>query len=572
MYFIFILTLFGLLIMMVVTMFIDDSTYKRDGKTYRRVLLRNSFRVNGVVRHKTIANLSSCSDEEIAAMKLALKNKNDLKTLGNIKKDLHTTQGLSVGAILTLQQLSKRIGLTTALGNSREAKLSLWMVLATVIAQGSRLSAVRLAGQHAACDLLGLDAFNEDDLYKSMDWLAENQSRIEKSLFNNHYKNKNKKIPSFYLYDITSSYFEGTENELADYGYNRDGKKGKKQIVIGLMTDAEGWPIAVEVFSGNTRDMLTLPSQIKKVAERFGVSEVTFVGDRGMIKSAQIEDLEDQGFHYITAITKPQIKAMANEGQIQLDLFDKELTEISIENTRYILRKNPTRAKELENTRASKLKKLSELVKDQNSYLLEHSKAKLETAIKKVETKSKSLKISNWVEVIADNKEKKIELKIKEEELSQDTLLDGCYVLKTDIPKKEISKEEVHNRYKDLTKVEWGFRTMKTVLLEMRSIYVRKSNRTRAHVFTIMLAYMLAYKLKEYWKDVELTVEEGIAELSSICTLKVKIKNQGEQQTIPKPRKMGLLLLKKAEIILPDVLPCKNIQVVTRKKLVPERK
>lgn len=558
--------------MIVVTMFIDDSTYKRGGKTYRRVLLRNSFRVNGIVKHKTIANLSSCSDEEIAAMKLALKNKNDLKTLGNIKKDLHTTQGLSVGSILTLQQLSKRIGLTTALGNNREAKLSLWMVLATVIAQGSRLSAVRLAGQHATCDLLGLDAFNEDDLYKSMDWLAENQPRIEKSLFNNHYKNKNKKIPSFYLYDITSSYFEGTKNELADYGYNRDGKKSKKQIVIGLMTDAEGWPIAVEVFSGNTRDMLTLPSQIKKVAERFGVSEVTFVGDRGMIKSAQIEDLEDQGFHYITAITKPQIKAMANKGQIQLDLFDKELTEISIENTRYILRKNPTRAKELENTRASKLKKLSELVKDQNSYLLEHSKAKLETAIKKVETKSKSLKIFNWVEIIADNKEKKIELKIKEEELSQDTLLDGCYVLKTDIPKKEISKEEVHNRYKDLTKVEWGFRTMKTVLLEMRSIYVRKSNRTRAHVFTIMLAYMLAYKLKEYWKDVELTVEEGIAELSSICTLKVKIKNQGEQQTIPKPRKMGLLLLKKAEIILPDVLPCKNIQVVTRKKLVPERK
>lgn len=548
-------------------MFIDDSTYKRGGKTYRRVLLRNSYRVDGVVHHKTISNLSDCSDKEITAIKLALKHKDDLKNLGNIKDDVQTTQGLSVGAVLTLQQLSKRMGLTTALGNGREAKLSLWLVLATVIAQGSRLSAVRLAQQHAACDILGLDAFNEDDLYRSMDWLTENQLRIEQSLFNTHYT----KTPGFYLYDVTSSYFEGIENELADYGYNRDGKKGKKQIVVGLMTDVEGWPIAVEVFTGNTRDMLTVSAQIKKAAERFGAKEVTFVGDRGMIKRAQIEELEGKGFHYITAITKPQISAMMGNGQIQLDLFDEKLTEICVDNVRYILRKNPVRAGEIKDTRNSKLSSLEKLIAKQNAYLLAHPKAKTKTAIKKINDKSKALKIAGWVE-IKITESGTVALKINEDNLSKDVLLDGCYVLKTDMAKEDITAEQVHKRYKELATVEWAFRTMKTTLLEMHAIYVRKSNRTKAHVFTIMLAYMLAYKLKEYWHDVEITVEEAIAELASICTLQVKIKDQEMYQTIPKPRPLGLLLLKKANVTLPDALPCKNISVVTRKKLVSERK
>jgi transposase len=547
-------------------MFVDDSTYKRGGKTYRRVLLRTSYRVDGVVHHKTISNLSDCSDEEIAAIKLALKHKNDLKILGNIKDDIQTVQGLSVGAVLTLQQLSKRIGLATALGNSREAKLILWMVLATVIAQGSRLSAVRLAQQHAACDILGLDAFNEDDLYYAMDWLDKNQSRIELSLFNAHYK----EVPFFYLYDVTSSYFEGTENELADYGYNRDGKKGKKQIVIGLMTDVEGWPIAVEVFTGNTNDMLTVPAQIKKVAERFGVKKVAFVGDKGMIKSTQIEALEEHGFNYITSITKPQIVAMVDKGQVQLNLFDEELTEICIDDVRYILRKNPVRTEEIKKSRSSKFASLNKFTEKQNLYLREHPKAKLDKAIKKIKAKNEVLRISGWVEI--EKQEGSIALKINENNLAEEALLDGCYVLKTDIGKEDITSEQVHKRYKGLAKVEMAFRTMKTTLLEMRAIYVRKANRTKAHVFTIMLAYMLAHKLKEYWRDVELTTEEAIAELTSICALKVKIKNQEMQQTIPKPRQLGLELLRKAEIILPGVLPCKNITVVTRKKLVSERK
>lgn len=192
------------------------------------------------------------------------------------------------------------------------------------------------------------------------------------------------------------------------------------------------------------------------------------------------------------------------------------------------------------------------------------------SAIKKVKAKNEALRISSWVEV--EKQDGSIALKINENNLAKEALLDGCYVLKTDIAKEDITSEQVHKRYKGLAKVETAFRTMKTTLLEMRAIYVRKANRTKAHVFTIMLAYMLAHKLKEYWRDVELTTEEAIAELTSICALKIKIKNQEMQQIIPKPRQLGLELLRKAEIILPDILPCKNITVVTRKKLVSERK
>jgi transposase len=294
-------------------MHIDDQTYTSKGKTYRRVLLRNSYRVDGKVRHDTVASLTSCTDEEISALKLALKHKGNLSELKNIQENISTEQGLCVGATWLLSQLAKKLGLKKILGNSKQAKLSLWLIMATLIEQGSRLSATRLAKRHAACDILGIeDGFDEDDLYEAMDWLGERQEDIEDQLFKFHHGNNK---PNFYLYDVTSSYFEGQQNELANYGYNRDKKRGKMQIVIGLMTDDAGHPITVEVFEGNTSDPKTVSNQIKKMANRFGVKEVTLVGDRGMIKSSQIEELNNEHqFNYITAITKVQIKKLINDG------------------------------------------------------------------------------------------------------------------------------------------------------------------------------------------------------------------------------------------------------------------
>ena len=545
-------------------MFIDDSTYNSKGKTYRRVLLRNSYRVNGVVKHDTIANLSNCSVDDVAHLKKSLKlaKKDFLQEDSSFK----LKQGLSVGAIWTLHQIVKDIGISEALGDSREAKLVLWMIYARLLGKGSRLSATRLMSRHAGCDVLNLSSFTEDDLYNAMDWVEEKQEKIEKDLFQKKYKER---LPSFYLYDVTSSYLEGTQNELGEFGYNRDGKKGKQQIVIGLMTDAEGWPITIEVFEGNTNDTKTVKSQIKKAANRFGAKEVTFVGDRGMIKRTQIEDLKDEEFHYITAITKPEIETLVKKKIISLSLFDTKIAEVDSEGIRYVFRRNPQRAEEIEDSRQSKLNRLLGLCAEKNEYLKKHKKAKVNTAKKAIESKAKNLKIFEWIDI--KEHERNITVSVNEQKKKEIMILDGCYVLKTDRKKEDISTKEIHDRYKSLADVEWAFRTMKTTLLEMRGIFVRKASRTKAHIFIVMLSYMVAYKLRRCWHDLEVTVEEGISELGSIHTIEVHFPKMSYQQ-IPQPRSSTAVLLEKAGITLPDAIPLKGVSVLTRKKLVSERK
>jgi hypothetical protein len=211
-------------------MYVDASTVRRGNKTYTRYLLRESFRQEGKVKHRTLANLSQCSAAEIAAIRLALTHKHALTELGTVQEAVQLRQGASVGAVALLYALAHRIGLTEALGPGREASLALWQVIARVIDQGSRLSAVRLARHHCALELLGLARFDEDDLYANLDWLCEHQQGIEQRLFDHHPREGN---AGLFLYDVTSSYLEGERNELAAFGYNRDGKRGKRQIVIG---------------------------------------------------------------------------------------------------------------------------------------------------------------------------------------------------------------------------------------------------------------------------------------------------------------------------------------------------
>jgi len=547
-------------------MHVDDQTYTVSGRTYRRTLLRNSYRKNGKVCHDTIANLSKCDNDEIAAIKLALANKQNLAVLRVPDKGVKTQQGFIVGAVWLLYQLAKRLGIVKAIGRSEKAKLSLWMVISAVIGSVSRLSATRLAQSHAACDILGLDSFCEDDLYSAMDWLYDHQEVIEKRLFNGRYKAEK---PNMYLYDVTSSYLEGDQNELGDYGYCRDKKKGKKQIVIGLLTDDEGEPISCEVFRGNTQDTTTFKNQVDKVAKRFGIKKVTFVGDRGMIKSAQIRDLSEEKYHYITALTKPQIETLLKNNVVQMELFDETVCEVAVEDIRYIYRRNPVRAMEIRENRQSKLEKLRDVCAQKVKYLAEHPRAKIDVARRVVEEKGKKLKINTWVSVNTQGRE--VSLEIKDTELEEEEKLDGCYVIKTDLSVETASKQTAHDRYKGLSEVEWAFRTMKTTLLHLRGIFVRKANRTRAHVFTIMLAYLIAYHLRRLWQEIEVTIEEGIDELSSLCATEVII-GDVHVQTVPAPRERGELLLKRANVTLPDAIPCREVNVFTRKKLVEERR
>ncbi len=379
-------------------MYLSKSKFKtKSGKIYEAIILRHSYRENGKVKKRTIANLSKCSKEEIAAIELALKHKHDLTNLGSFSSSVKLKEGLSFGACFVILETAKKLGITLALGNSHEAKLAMWQIIARVLDQGSRLSAVRLAETHALASILELKkGFTEDNLYKNLKWINENQSQIEDKLFEKRYK---KKTCNIFLYDVTSSYLEGIENELADWGYNRDGKKGKKQIVIGLLCDEEGVSMSTQVFKGNTNDTSTFASQIQKAKNRFNCKKVIFVGDRGMIKSGQIKDLEKHGFHYITAITKKQIETLLKKDIIQYEIFDEDVTEIEDNNIRYILRRNPIRASEISKTRDSKKESIESLVKDRNLYLKNHPRAVEKVAKTLVENKIKRLNISSWLSV-----------------------------------------------------------------------------------------------------------------------------------------------------------------------------
>lgn len=548
-------------------MYVDMATSKQHGNVYKRVLLRESYRKGGKVKHRTIANLSQCSDEEIEAIRLALKHKNDLTKLGSLQENLHTQQGLSVGSIIVLRALADRLGISHALGHSRMGKLALWQIMARIIDQGSRLSATRLASQHAVCDLLNLDSFTEDNLYENLDWLAHRQRPIEDRLFGFRYRDQ--QTPKFYLYDVTSSYLEGKENELADWGYNRDGKKAKMQLVIGLLTDSSGEPVSVEVFRGNTGDPATFFNQIKKLAGRFAVEKVTLVGDRGMIKTAQLSALEAVGFHYITALTKPQIERLMKSGVIQLELFSEQLCEVEHEGVRYILRRNPLRAEDIQRNRLEKLSRIEREVAARNQYLLEHPRAWVEVACRDVEALIGKLKLEKFVKVTAEDRW--LSVHIDSEKMEQESRLDGCYIIKTDLDKHSAPGEVVHQRYKDLAFIEQGFRTMKTTVLEARPTFVRNESRTRGHVLVVMLGYILIRELKRLWASLNLTVQQGIEELNQLCSVKINVNNIRYQQ-IPEPRSLGKELLRLAQIKLPTNLPCKNVHVATRKKLPNRRK
>jgi len=548
-------------------MYIDASPITRGGKTYTRHLLRESYRAHGKVLHRTIANLSQCSTAELEAIRLALRHKEDLEHLGTIQDALTLKQGLSFGAGWTVYQVARRLGIEKALGTTRAGKLALWHVIARVIAQGSRLSAVRLAMAHAACDVLGLGPFDEDALYENLDWLAGGQAAIEDRLFAQRQKTK---PSSLFLYDVTSSYLEGVHNELAAFGSKRDGKKGKMQIVIGLLCDEDGQPVSIEVFPGNTPDPHTVAAQLEKGKTRFGVTAITFVGDRGMIKGQQVEDLATHGFHSITAITKPQIEKLLRTGVFQMDLFAQELAEVLADaGIRYVLRRNPVRAEELRATRQAKLATLQAQVAKQNQYLTDHPRANVQGALQKLVAKADKLRIADWVELTLA--ERTITLTVNASAQQEAAKLDGCYVLKTDLTPSQAPQEMIHDRYKDLASVEHAFRTCKTAHLEVRPIFLRREARTRAHALVVMLAYQIIRYLASCWSAFDVTVEEGLHALTTLCLVEVAPKNAPRYHCLPTPRDAIARLLHSADITLPKVFSLSGTRVSTKKKLQSER-
>ena len=543
----------------VASMFVDTTISKRGTKVYVRHLLRSSFRENGKVKHKTLLNLSSCSDDEIAALKLAFKHKKNLSAIASLDT-IETKLGKSIGAVWAMNTIAQRVGVAKALGNTKEGKLALMQVIARVIDQGSRLSAVRFAKRQAVCEILDIKRLDEDDLYENLAWLAEHQKDIEKKLFEVRFHGV---TPTLFLYDVTSSYLEGDKNQLATWGYNRDKKKGKKQIVVGLLTGPDGLPVAVRVFEGNTVDTKTVAEQIRTLARGFGVKNVTLVGDRGMLKGPQIAALPDD-FRYVTAISKPQIQKMLSEGTFQMELFSDKVCEVESDGVRYVLRRNPIRQQQIADNKESKLASILKTAEDRTKYLAEHPGAVASKAAEKVTAKIKKLKAEKWL--TATESGRVISVEKDEEALSRVSLLDGCYVIKSDVAKEDADSQALHDRYCDLEMVERAFRTMKTSHLELRPVYVRKKTSTEGHVFVVMLALHLQRELEKAICDEDITVEEAIGELAAIHMQEVKL-GKATIQNIPKPTALGARILKKASIALPAAMPKFIAKVSTKKKL-----
>jgi hypothetical protein len=545
-------------------MYLTEIRSRSKNTTYHCFLLRESYREGGKVKNRTLANLSHGKPGEIEAIRLALAHKGDLSVLGSLPEAVEVREGLSMGAAWLVYQVARRLGIERALGTQRAGKMALWQVMARVIDQGSRLSAVRLAQTHAACDILGLRGFDENDLYENLGWLAGQQRAIEKRLF----AARGQK-PMIFFYDVTSSYLEGECNELATWGYNRDKKAGKPQIVIGLLCDEGGEPVATEVFQGNTLDFATLGLQVKKIADVFGCQQVTMVGDRGMIKGGQIEELVQAGFHYITALTKGQIGALLTHGVLHLEAFGEPLREVTQAGIRYVLRRNPQRAAELAATRRAKQERLERELTKQNRYLAEHPRARVDTALRAVQNQLARLRLEKWLKVRVEGRQ--LQLEQDPEALAAESRLDGCYVLKSDLAPAVADLHTIHDRYKELTEVERAFRTCKTGHLEVRPVYVRTEESTRGHVLVVMLAYLIVRYLRRAWAALDVTVEEGVAQLATLCSLQVGIKGQSACHRLPIPREPSAQLLKAARIHLPKALPSQGTRVVTRKQLPSHR-
>jgi transposase len=550
-------------------MYVDKTPVRRNGKLYRRVLLRESVRRGNKVQKITRANLSDRSDEEIAAIELALRNPHEVTTTTELLPEIELQHGRSVGAVVTLQQIARQLGIVRILGSSRQGKLALWQVIARVIDQGSRLSAVRLAACSAACEVLGLSAFHEDHLYTNLRWLSRRQAQIEDGLFAARHLGSPQ---AFFFYDITSSYLEGEKHELGAFGLNRDKKKRKQQIVAGLLCDERGEPCSIQVYPGNTSDQTTFLDQLQKVRQRFGGGEVTFIGDRGMIKGPQIHALHAARMHYITGLSRPQIVKLLKQGTLQMSLFDEHVAEVvdADSGVRYLLRRNPLQAEKMAHARAKTLARLRARLTKENQRLADHPLAKLETSLKHAQAARSRLKLQDWVAIHVDGRV--LAAVVDDPAKARAAELDGCYVLRTDLLDLQIPKQTLHDRYKGLSDVERAFRTMKSDHLEIRPLHLRKADTTRGYAVVVMLAYLVVRELARRWQAIDLTVEEGVRELHTLCTQEIRFRGRTLTHRIPDPNPQQQLLLTAANVKLAKITARPSDVVATRKPLPRRRK
>ena len=462
-------------------------------------LLRESYRENGKVRNRTLANLSALPIDRIEAIRRVLKG----QKLVPIEEAFEIRRSTPHGHAAAVMGTARKLGLERLLAarGSRRRDLVMAMIVARVLDPGSKLATARGLSRHTRSSTLGemlnLESVGEDELYRAMDWLIERQPSIERKLAKKHLQDG-----SLVLYDLSSSYYTGRCCSLAKYGHNRDGKRGVPQINYGLLCDRDGCPVAIEVFEGNTADPTTVSTQIAKLRERFGLKRVILVGDRGMLTSARIrEELADvEGLDWITALRSESIRKLIGSGAIAPSLFDQrdlaEITSPEFPGERLVVCRNPLLADERVRKRGALLeateKELDKIVAATRRVKRPlRGKEAIGLRVGKLIDKRKVGK--HFVLTIEDDR---FAYQRDEAKIAAEAALDGLYVIRTSVEAKEISAEKTVATYKSLSTVERAFRSLKTVDLKIRPIHHRLAGRVRAHVFLCMLAYYVEWHMR----------------------------------------------------------------------------
>ena len=464
------------------------------------ILLRESYREGGKVKKRTLLNLSDWPTERIAGFRMLLKGGT---VLPPDREAISIVRSLPHGHVAAALGTARKIGLDRLLGpaGNRCRHLILALIVSRILDPGSKLAAARaLSPDTAASSLgaeLGLGPVDEAELYSALDWLAVRQAAIETALAGRHLAGG-----TLVLYDVTSSYMEGRCCPLAQFGYNRDRKKGKLQIVYGLLCAPDGCPVAVEVFEGSTGDPATLGNQVTKLKQRFGLDHVVLVGDRGMITQARItEDVKPAGLDWITALRAPAIRGLIEGGAFQMSLFDDRdmaaITSPDFPGERLIVCRNHALA-------AERARKREDLLK-----ATERNLAPIAAAVRrKREPLRGKAEIGLAVGAVIDRHKmaKHFELQItdtsfafarKTAEIAAEAALDGLYAVRTSLPAAALDDAATVKAYKSLSQVERAIRSIKTVDLHVRPVYHWLSERVRAHVFLCMLGYYLEWHMRQ---------------------------------------------------------------------------
>jgi transposase len=467
---------------------------QRSGE-YSSVLVRQSYREGGKVKHRTLANLSKLPPAAVDAVRAILRG----EQVGPLAESFEILRALPHGDVLAVLGELRQLGLDKLIAARprRERELSVAMVASRILEPGSKLATVRGWQNSTLASELGVEDADEDELYAAMDWLLQAQPKVEARLAERHLSEG-----GLVLYDLTSVYLEGSQCELAKRGYSRDGKRGLPQIEFGLLTNREGCPVAVDVFEGNLADPSTVAAQVDKLKNRFGIVEVVLVGDRGMLTSARIEALKEAGgIGWISALRNVQIEALVNSGDLQLSLFDKRnLVEISsprFPGERLVVCKNPALAED----RARKREELLLATERELGKVVEAALAgrlKGQDAI--------GLRVGKIVGRYKVGKHFQLNIVDRHfsyqrdvDQIAAEAALDGLYVIRSSVGAHQLGAAELVRSYKLLAGVERAFKTMKSVDLQVRPVHHRLADRVRAHIFICMLAYYVRWHLEREW-------------------------------------------------------------------------